>query len=85
VNTTVQQLADEVAAEREKAWANSDPTQVAVSAGVLGEEDLAAIRRAAERAGYTADNLEEITGQVAQRLIGRFQAFDDSMPSTGAD
>lgn len=85
MRATIQQLADEVAAEREKAWAKADPTPVAVAAGKLGQDDLHAIRRAAERAGYAAAELEEVSGQVAQRLIGRFQALDDSLPATAAD
>ncbi len=85
MQATVQQLADEVAAEREKAWAKTDPTPVAVAAGLLGREDRDAIRRAAEQAGCAAGELDAITEQVAQRLIGRFQALDDSMPATAAD
>lgn len=85
MQATVQQLADEVAAERAKAWAKADPTPVAVAAGLLGQDDRDAIRRAAEQAGCPAGELDAVTEQVAQRLIGRLQAMDDSLPATAAD
>ena len=82
---TVRELADRVVAERQAAWAKSDPATVTVATEKLTPEDEAAVRRVVAAAGYQGAELDELARQVSARVVGQIEALADKLPATGGD
>lgn len=82
---TSRELADRVIEARRAAWARSDPTTAIVATEQLGPDDVRAVRRVVEEAGYAGEELERMVRQVSALVIGQVEALADDMPATGAD
>lgn len=82
---TARQLADLVQIARREAWDKNDPTTVIVATEQLGAADVNTVQRIVTGAGYTGDDWESMVDHVSQLLVGKVQALDDNMPSTGGD
>lgn len=82
---TSRELADRVIEARRPAWARSDPTTAIVATEQLGPDDVRAVRRIVEEAGYAGEELERMVRQVSALVIGQVEALADDLPATGAD
>jgi len=82
---TARQLADLVQIARREAWDKNDPTTAIVATEKLGAADVNTVQRIVTEAGYTGDDWEPMVDHVSQLLVGKVQALDDNMPSTGGD
>lgn len=82
---TVQELADRVLDERKAAWSKSDTETAIVATQELTPDDRAAVRRVVAAAGYTGDELDEMSRRVAERVVGRVDALADKLPARGGD
>lgn len=82
---TARQLADAVQIARREAWDKNDPTAAIVATETLGTNDTAVVQRIVAEAGYTGDDYESMVDHVSQLLVGKVQALDDNMPTTGGD
>ncbi len=82
---TARQLADLVQAARREAWDKNDPTSAIVATEKLGATDLHVVDQVVADAGYSGEELTSMSAHVAQLLVGKVQALDDNMPTTGGD
>ena len=82
---TARQLADAVQIARREAWDKNDPTAAIVATETLGTNDTTVVQRIVAEAGYTGDDYESMVDHVSQLLVGKVQALDDNMPTTGGD
>ena len=51
----------------------------------LGATDLHVVDQVVADAGYSGEELTSMSAHVAQLLVGKVQALDDNMPTTGGD
>ncbi len=82
---TIHEMAEQVMADRKKAWAESDPRVAIVATQSLGPDDERAVRRVVAAAGYVGEELEEMVRQVSARVVGRVAALADHLPADGGD
>ena len=82
---TARQLADLVQAARRDAWDKNDPTSAIVATEKLGATDLHVVHQVVAEAGYSGAELYSMSEHVSQLLVGKVQALDDNMPTTGGD
>ncbi|MBA4062590.1 MAG: hypothetical protein C0501_02565 [Isosphaera sp.] len=82
---TIQEMADQVLADRKQAWAKDDPRVAIVSTQSLGPDDERAVRRVVAAAGYVGAEQDEMVRQVSTRVVGRVAALADHLPADGGD
>ena len=82
---TARELADRFVEGRRAAWAKIDPTTAIVATEQLNPDDLRAVRRIVEEAGYQSEELERVVSQVSALVVGKVEAMADKLPATGGD
>ena len=80
---TARDLADQVVAARRNEWERSDPTVAIVATEQLNPEDERVLNRIVEGAGYTGEQLREMTIRVSSLVVGQVEAQNDNMPTVG--